>query len=105
MPQHETRRVDPTLKATLAGGVGISGSIGLASVDATLEGVGAAPRLHIALDETLDGEAIAQSASGANSRGVGRTTVLPRRKSGVAQQRPTDERARFERVRLLGEGA
>jgi serine/threonine-protein kinase len=106
MLESESRRVDPTLKATLVGGVGISGSVGLASVDATLGGVGDALRKPIELDETVDGEAVAAASTGTGARTVSRGTVLPRRKAGAASERPAaEERVRFERVRLLGEGA
>jgi serine/threonine protein kinase len=98
----------PPLKATLRFGAPVeSSSEGISALGATLQGGVAPPVSAVDLGDTVDAPA---SASGAGAGGQaamtattgGRSTVLPRRRTqgaAIAEERP-----RFERVRLLGEG-
>lgn len=104
-----------SLKATL-GGVGAGfvgdGARGLGSISSTLVGVAglASPALRpVEMDETLGADDAGPSSHAATSAtvgGVGRTTVLPRRrKAAPVDAVAVDQRPRFDRMRLLGQGA
>jgi serine/threonine-protein kinase len=100
------------LKATLVGGVSTEGlESGTRSISATLRAgsEGELPLGAVDIEETLAPSELADlrdliSQSGTSA---GRTTVLPRRKRpGEAPAAAVlEQRARFERVRTLGEGA
>lgn len=90
-----------SLKATLGGGAALFGP-----TTGTLIGTGPTPPAPVDLDATVIGEPLSTPATlGPQSLGsTVRTTVLPRR-AHVAAPESAAARARFERVRTLGEGA
>src|SRR5690349_18340492 len=94
-----------SLKATLLHGVP-EGARGPAfSAAATLAGLEARPLPHVELGETLFADSdVPGEMHPSRTLGGRHTTVLPRRSaaSGAAK---VEERARFERVGVLGEGA
>jgi serine/threonine-protein kinase len=100
---------DPSPGGTLRSGApGGQGPGGPTSLAATLAGLPATPVPPLDLTGTLyapeaSSDAAAPGAVTATLAGDGRTTVLPRRpRAGAAAP---EKRARFDRVRLLGEGA
>jgi serine/threonine-protein kinase len=99
-------------KATLVGGFAADGSLNVAGfISATLRGTPAAepPPAVVEIDDDSIGAPDVGLPAGTTLRGTtaGRTTVLPRRaKSGAAQSAAVaEQRARFDRVRTLGQGA
>jgi eukaryotic-like serine/threonine-protein kinase len=97
------------LKATLVGGVSSSESLSaVAPAASTLRGHGPSQLAPIDVDATLGFDDVASAPAvpaGATAAG-GRTTVLPRRKKTDDQTKlVAEQRARFDRVRTLGEGA
>ena len=94
-----------SLKATLLHGVP-EGARGLGfSAAATLAGLEARPPSHVELGETLFADSDTPAdAQPTKTLGGRHTTVLPRR-SPVSGAAKVEERARFERVGVLGEGA
>ncbi|MGH7435595.1 MAG: hypothetical protein ACRENE_07960, partial [Polyangiaceae bacterium] len=104
-----------SIKATLRQGAPLPPSEAAGSVTGTLVGLSPAAAsaavLPVDLGETVDAAASGAYSVGAPSVGIpgsvsattaGRTTVLPRR--GAAGPAVSDERQRFEHVRVLGEG-
>jgi eukaryotic-like serine/threonine-protein kinase len=104
MAANEARLTAAALKATLIDGTPAV-ERAIPSVAATLRGVGDTPMGSIVLDDVPD----EPSSPALASRGVtaaGRTTVLPRRnRSRGVTDTALEQRARFDRVRLLGQGA
>jgi serine/threonine protein kinase len=100
-----------SLTATLVGGVANDRhTAALVAVSATLRGVpqSAMPMPVVDLDGTFavpeDSVPPPERASGVTT--AGRTTVLPRRKlAGSAKPDGLEQRARFDRIRVLGQGA
>jgi serine/threonine-protein kinase len=95
------------LKATLVGGIAGAESLSaVGSATGTVRGVG--PLAPVDVGATLLQDEVASESlapSKATSSG-GRTTVLPRRKKAADQLKlVAEQRARFDRVRTLGEGA
>jgi serine/threonine-protein kinase len=98
-------------KATLMGGVAVEGEPnGAGFLSATLRGLpaGESPLEAVEVDGTIgvpEGELPASAALRGTT--AGRTTVLPRRQKSAdpGPGASAEERARFERVRTLGQGA
>lgn len=89
----------PSIKATLRMGEAAT------SVAGTLAGIAPPAPAPVDLDETVDAAALGSSPAASASPVVtaaGRSTVLPRRKSAAVAS--PEQRPRFDRVRLLGEG-
>jgi serine/threonine-protein kinase len=110
---------EPSIKATLRQGESLPQAMAAGSLTGTLVGLSAAESATVAaaaiapldLGETLDAGGSAAYAVGApsmagptslSSTSAVRTTVLPRR--GASGPAVSEERERFERVKVLGEG-
>jgi serine/threonine-protein kinase len=95
-------------KATLVGGVSPEGSATTTGVSSTLRVVAEAiPIEAVDVDGTLDAPSLLTGPMLQSATSAGRTTVLPRRtkeRVGSAAM-VTENRARFDRIRLLGQGA
>lgn len=97
----------PSLKATLRYGAFDAGDAagGLTSAASTLAGLAPSAPMPVDLDETIDASALGSNPVASASplvSAAGRSTVLPRRKAAAVA--PVEQRPRFDRVRLLGEG-
>jgi len=92
----------PSIKATLR--YGVPGEPPLTGITGTLVGIAPSPAPQVDLDETLDAAAagVALPAQAPNVTAAARSTVLPRRKT--TSTATPEQRPRFDRVRLLGEG-
>jgi serine/threonine-protein kinase len=97
------------LKATLVGGTRPQeGQRATPSISASVRGYSERPLpITLDLDDTMGAEGAVSTVTTASATTVaGRTTVLPRRnKTGDAAPVVAGHLSRFERVRLLGEGA
>jgi eukaryotic-like serine/threonine-protein kinase len=104
MASPQPKEIASKLKETMVGGVATGeGPNGVSRVSATVRGLGEGERAAAAALAVVDWGGSFDDASQLTASLVERTTVLPRRKKTAEVAHA--ERPRFDRVRVLGQGA